>query len=130
MIDEALEFHITTRGAAVESLKKNFRVLDPAFVAQIETVRYSPEDWTEPLRDETAILMLSGIMVTAYTQQRLALIHMDRDAWGSIRREIIDAGSDTDNIRELVSLDPQGVTLEYTPPEKEQPRNKPQKRRK
>lgn len=104
------QFNITTRGAAVDSLKRNpqFRSKEAGNV--LSSLEVAPKDWNEPLNAFEISLVLMGIIAGVHSLKTSVMITMDREFWNKLSDTELRAKNGA-HVKEVFCLDPQAVTI-------------------
>ena len=107
-------FNITTRGAAVESLKRNPQFRGKEVGNILSAVEASPNDWSLPLNPVETSLVFLGVMSGAHSLKTPVMITLDREFWAGMNKQDLHAKNGS-YAKEVFCPDPQAVTLFYDP---------------
>ena len=107
-------FNITTRGAAVESLKRNPQFRGKEVGNILRAVEASPNDWSLPLNPVESSLVFLCVLSGAYSLKTPVLITIDREFWAGMNKQDLHAKNGS-YAKEVFCPDPQAVTLFYDP---------------
>ncbi len=107
-------FNITTRGAAVDSLKRNPQFRSKAVGNILGAVEASPNDWSQPLNPYETSLVFLGIMAGAHSLKTPVAITLDREFWTGMNDPELRAQNGS-HAKELFCPDPRAVTILFNP---------------
>lgn len=107
-------FNITTRGAAVDSLKRNPQFQGKEVGRILGAVEASLTDWNQPLNAMESNLVLLGILAGAHSLKTPVQITLDRNWWAAMKDPKWEAENPY-RVKEVFCLDPQAVTIQHEP---------------
>ncbi|WP_414039222.1 hypothetical protein ACJU26_08285 [Acidithiobacillus sp. M4-SHS-6] len=107
-------FNITTRGAAVDSLKGNPQFRDRQVAEILSNLQVSPKDWAAPLNPFESSLVLTGILAGAHSLKTPVMVTMDREFWLTLKESELSAKNGS-HAKEVFCPDPQAATMVYHP---------------
>ena len=107
-------FNITTRGAAVESLKRNPQFRGKEVGNILSAVEASPNDWSLPLNPVETSMVFLGVMSGAHSLKTPVMITLDREFWAKLNDPELRAKNGR-YAREVFCPDPRAVTILFNP---------------
>ena len=103
-------FNITTRGSAVDSLKRNPQFRGKELGNILSAVEASPNNWSQPLNPVETSLVFLGVISGAHSLKTTVMITLDREFWDRINKQHLHAKSGS-YAKEVFSMDPQAATI-------------------
>ncbi|OCB03617.1 hypothetical protein BBC27_00490 [Acidithiobacillus ferrivorans] len=103
-------FNITTRGAAVDSLKRNPQFRGKEVGNILSAVEASPNDWSLPLNPVETSLVFLGVMSGAHSLQTPVMITLDREFWSEMHKQDVHTKNGS-HAKEVFCPDPRAVTI-------------------
>ena len=107
-------FNITTRGAAVESLKRNPQFRGKEVGNILSAVEASPNDWSLPLNPVETSMVFLGVMSGAHSLKTPVMITLDCEFWAGLNDPELRA-KNGGYAREVFCPDPRAVTILFNP---------------
>ncbi len=107
-------FNITTRGAAVDSLKRNPQFRSKEVGNILSAVEVFHNDWSQPLNPYETSLVFLGVMTGAHSLKTPVMITLDREFWTGMNDPELRAKNGS-HAREVFCPDPRAVTILFNP---------------
>lgn len=107
-------FNITTRGAALDSLKRNPQFRGKQVGEILSNLQVSPKDWASRLNPFESSLVLTGVLAGAHSLKTPVMVTLAREFWITLKESDLRAKNGS-HAREVFCLDPQAATIIYDP---------------
>jgi hypothetical protein len=105
-------FNITTRGSAVDSLKRNPQFRSKEVGNILSNLQVTANDWNDPLSTFESGMVLLGITAAAHSLKTSVMITMDREFWANLNDPELRAKNGA-HAKEVFCLDPKAATILY-----------------
>ena len=109
------QFNITIYGSATESIRRYRDLMYGDASRLFKNIHVTSADWYKPIEDESALVCITAIVANCIGRSRKAFITLNRDTWDNLTDEKQGPSIQCGASRQMLSLEPQAVTIEFLP---------------